>query len=347
MLTRQITHAATIFDALGGANTGSNPSSTRNARATLLEFDQIDGSLVGASFRHFMLESTRVISRIASEPNFNIFYQLLASPSSVKAQVLGPDWAGATAQDFAYLTSSEISETEFAGGWKRISLALLQFGWEGTSLQYLMQAVAIVLLLGNVTFIVQDDSASVQSRADLNMLAISLGLPVEDLEEAMTERQIVTADGMHKASQPHAGAAEEVCDALAKAIYECLFASVSRQINILTAAPPLSSGKPRLIHVVDMFGFVNQEKNGLDQLLVNFANERMQLKYVVECFRAKRKVFCESERNRKLPLLDALDNSETIALFEGSNGIFQCVIDTSRNDDGVEMVSPGHLVDGR
>lgn len=339
VLSRQIIHASTVFEAFCNSKTRWNDNSTRNAQVTSFEFDQIDGSLVGASFRHFMLESTRAISRSSSERNFNVFYQLLAAPPDVKAKVLGEDWAGATAQDFSYLISSEGADIQVVGDWERTTKALLVFGWEGKSLQHLMQATSIVLLLGNVTFSEHDETASIQSRADLNMLALSLGVAIEDLEESMTERQVDTVTGDYKPSQLQAEAAKELCDSLAKSIYECLFTSICRQINILTAAPPIPSGRPTLVNVLDMFGFGSKEKNGLGQMLINFANERMQLKYVVECFREKRNIFGQ-RKSDITPLVD-LDNSSIIDLFESPYGILKTVIENAKrnpkkvNNEGV------------
>lgn len=329
ILSRQIIHACTVFEAFGNAKTLCNINSTRNAHVMSFELDQVDGTLVGASFRHFMLESTRVISRSSLERNFNIFYQLLAAPSDIKARVLGDDWAGATSQDFSYLVSSESADNHVNGDWEKTSQAFLSFGWEGKSLQHLMKATSIVLLLGNVTFSDHLESASIQSRADLNMLALSLGVAIEDLEEAMTERQVTLADGNHCTPQTQAESAKELCDSLAKAIYECLFVSVCRQINILTSAPPIPSGRPKLINVVDMFGFDCQMTNGLGHMLTNFANERMQLKYVVECLREKRSIL--GQRNSTTPLFADLDNSNTVALFECQGGILKTVIENAKH----------------
>ena len=71
------------------------------------------------------------------------------------------------------------------------------------------------------------------------------------------------------------GQADDCRDALGKALYERLFSFLVGRVN--KHLQP--NGKPRdrqSIGILDMAGFESFPSNGLDQLLINVANERLQ-----------------------------------------------------------------------
>ena len=69
--------------------------------------------------------------------------------------------------------------------------------------------------------------------------------------------------------------AEAARDALGKALYDRLFAWLVGRVNKSTA--PIDDSKvASTIGVLDIFGFESFGKNTLEQLLINFANEKLQ-----------------------------------------------------------------------
>ena len=66
--------------------------------------------------------------------------------------------------------------------------------------------------------------------------------------------------------------AQDGCFALCKALYSKLFDYIVRKCNetLYKGSKPLSLG------VLDIFGFETFRKNGFDQLLINYTNEKLQ-----------------------------------------------------------------------
>eukprot|EP00965_Chrysotila_dentata_P243527 6205459-Pleurochrysis_carterae.AAC.1 len=105
-------------------------------------------------------------------------------------------------------------------------------------------------------------------------------------------------------------------DALSKAIYSRLFDRVIAQINTALAAESSADGDvtPRTIGIVDIFGFEVFVNNSLEQLCINFANEKLQALFT-------RAVFKETIEAYKQDGIDAAeitftDNAELLKLIE-------------------------------
>lgn len=342
-LINHLLESSPIFEAFGNAKTLRNNNSSRFGKVTKLHYSSSGSApcLVGSSFDTYLLETNRVVSHLEGERNFHIFYQLLSAPSSVKIELLGPDWSNAEVKDFHYLNKAESSHNEGVcegALWKQTLNALHVFGWDGSSLQLLMRALGIVLLIGNISFAFDgenDEDASITNQADLNILATYLGISVDELELAFTQRTIKTAQDLLLVPYTP-DQAKEASEALAKALYSGIFASIVRQINILTSAPPAITGKHKVISLVDIFGFENFGVNRFEQLCVNYANERLQQKYALDHLR-RHMIEYEAE-GIALPNWRDVDNSNTVDLFEGPSGLITTLNEQCMRPNGSSEV---------
>jgi myosin heavy subunit len=104
---------------------------------------------------------------------------------------------------------------------------------------------------------------------------------VEELGLALTQRKIQTAQDLLLVP-PTPSQANEACEALAKAIYSGIFASIVRQNNLLTSASPAIKGKTKIIALVDIFGVARFDSNWFEQFCINYSNERLLLKYTID-----------------------------------------------------------------
>jgi myosin heavy subunit len=275
-LLQHILESSPIFEAFGNAKTFHNDNSSRFGKVTQLQYvvsPSGGAHLVGTAFETYMLETGRVVKHANGDRNYHIFYQILSNPKEVKRVLLGPDWMHAVPDDFRYL--NQFSNSEFKGMndlkmWKETAKALNHFGWTENSLKLLVRGLGVVLLLGNIVFDEKEEGeAIISNRGDLNLLALSLEVSVEKLEFSLTQRVIETTQEL--LSVPHSAyQAKDACDALAKAIYAGIFASVVRQINVLTSAPPAVTGKHHAISLVDIFGFESFQINRFEQLVSFF-----------------------------------------------------------------------------
>ncbi len=69
-----------ILEAFGNAKTVMNNNSSRFGKFLELSFSK-EGVVLGASFKEYLLEKSRIVTRGKGERNFHIFYQLFAGLS--------------------------------------------------------------------------------------------------------------------------------------------------------------------------------------------------------------------------------------------------------------------------
>jgi myosin heavy subunit len=343
-LVSHILASSPIFESFGNAKTLRNWNSSRFGKVTKLHYaiseDNRSACLIGSSFQTYLLESNRVVSHVQDEGNYHIFYQMLAAPSAVKNELLGPDWSEATPYDFRYLNRCNrgIKDNVLdASNWTYTLKALIIFGWDGNELERLIRALGIILLLGNIEFREgNDNKTQIAELADLIMLSNSLGIPAEELELALTQRTIQTAhDLLLVPLTPEQ--ANDARDALAKVIYTRIFETIVRQINFLTSSPPTAAGTQKTIALLDIFGFESFEVNRYEQFCINYANERLQQKYVHDSLH-QYTIEYEAE-GVVLPDWKDIDNSSTVELFENIPGIIKSLNDQSILPNGNSEVS--------
>lgn len=340
-LVRRVVVSSPLFEAFGNAKTLNNNNSSRFGKVTRLQFAiQPDNicSLQGSTYETCLLETSRVVAQGAGERSFHIFYQLLAAPRDVKSGLLGPDWAEATAADFAFLSKSGdvclggvVSD---ADSWERTMHALKFFEWKGKSLRALVQALGIVLRLGNLTFEDEEEGAAITSRTALDQVAHSMGIAPNKVEHALTHRIIKMAQD-EVAVPLNAEAAKDACDALVKKIYEIIFDAVVQSVNTQTNAPS-DSEEHGTVSLVDIFGFESFEVNRFEQLCVNYVNEKIQHRYVEDNLRR-----CKAEYKKEgIELLDykLIDNTLVLDLLEGRSGVISALNEESVRPNGSNEV---------
>ena len=110
--------------------------------------------------------------------------------------------------------------------------------------------------------------------------------------------------------------AEAARDALGKALYDRLFAWLVGRVNKSTA--PIDDEKvASTIGVLDIFGFESFGKNTLEQLLINFANEKLQQQFTWYVFKLGQAEY-EKEGIVWNPV-DFKDNQPILDVLEGNH----------------------------
>lgn len=356
---RRVLESNPVFEAFGNAKTVRNDNSSRFGKFTRLQFD-VEGSssarahrrevpaclLAGSICTTYLLEKSRVVGHAPGERNYHIFYQLLAAPEDIKTWIW--DGLGGTSPEaFACIGESEIDGIEGrsdAEWWDRTAAALGVFGIAEEELRDMMRALCVVMQLGNLTFDLDpneehQDQAIITSEDDLDLLADVMGVPAEDIAQALTVRTMKMRGEEIKSGLTPADA-KEGRDALAKDLYARLFDLLVGKMNDYTRAEanyvPSSEGrgggtaskrnKFQEICLLDIFGFERFETNRFEQMCINYANEKLQHRYAVDIF-AETKEEYEAEG---IELFDfsKVDNSGVLDLLEGRMGLI-----TSLNEE--------------
>lgn len=339
-IVARVLRSSPVFEAFGNAKTVRNHNSSRFGKFTQMQFQLEPRSiadlagrdipftdLVGSKCTTYLLEKSRVVNHDAGERSFHIFYQLLAAPTEFKRN-LWPTLAYRTAHHYSF-TSGEIGNvTVDAAAWEDTIAALRVFRFEEESLQTLLRAMIIVLQLGNLIFDrdptkPSEDITIIKNKAELVELSQLMGIDKDVLQESLTSRSLKTPGGHEDIKVKLLPQnAKESCDALAKEIYAKMFDVLVQKINNYTAFPETllaNDVKCGHISLLDIFGFERFATNRFEQLCINYANERLHNKYVVDNFNdVKDEYLAEGVDLYDFKLVD---NSEIIALLEGNSGI--------------------------
>ncbi|EDQ88700.1 uncharacterized protein MONBRDRAFT_25921 [Monosiga brevicollis MX1] len=269
----RISQTSPILEAFGNASTSANANSSRFGKYLELKFDA-NCVLVGATLRHYLLEHSRTVAGVTGERNYHVFYYMYAGLSaSERAQLELPD---PNLHRFFGDEVPRLDDPEAAKAWQNLQKSLHDVGLTQHAVHELQRILAAVLHTGDIV-IEQDsnDDAQFDNVATVGRIASLLGVTLGSLAEALLKARIhIRGETYHRPHTQHE--AELVVDALAKALYGHLFAWLMQNLDTLLTPTQPATRTDLGIGILDIFGFENFERNSLEQLMINFANERLQ-----------------------------------------------------------------------
>ena len=314
-----IMQANPLLEALGNAKTVRNGNSSRFGKWIEVQFDA-SGFITSSRVTSYLLEKSRVTeaNHSAGERTYHSLYQLCKGCTrEQKAQLkLVND-----PKDFKYIGSSAsvvVPTVEDVSWWKATCQAMDTFNFSADDQSALRQVLAATLHLGNLSFAVlkvemQDDGSKVDDPSQPHLKAIEelIGLKPGSLEPAVTVKSVGKFPVVQVPQPPAKALATR--DAFAKALYGGLFEWTIQRLNTtMTAGAGPADGK-RTIGMLDIFGFEAFDKNSLEQLLINFANEKLQEHFNEYIFRME-EAECRAE-GVVCPKLEFADNSAVMKLM--------------------------------
>jgi len=288
-----------LLESFGNAYTTRNPNSSRFGKWVQLHFLE-HNELLGVSVKVYLLEKTRAVHVGVGERSFHVFYELLrgGEPDLMRECCLNPPPTSRYLPPHSFeLPSRRDDAAKF--GELRTMLAAADIGRYDAD--QVFRTLAACLHLGALDF---ESEALVEGGEDvggvktleptqgsvrsLQQAAGLLGVEPKPLSFALCYRQIRT--GREWVDSPNGREkALELCDSLTKAIYTSVFDWLVEQLNRWMATgvsgevdadaaslKSLYERAPLFIGVLDIFGFEIFETNSLQQLLINYANEKLQ-----------------------------------------------------------------------
>ena len=337
-VVKKVLESNPLFEAFGCAKTVRNDNSSRFGRFTQMQY-QVESRkeaeandrphlplclLRGSFCATYLLEKSRVVAHADGERSYHIFYQMLAAPDSEK-NAIWEELSGSKYNDFKYIGETRVHSIEGmsdAESWKVTVQALNDFGFMGEPFRELFRALCIVLQLGNLTFVdcgSTDEGSKISSTTELDKLSKLMGISSETVAEAMTTRTNRLPGGRTMTSKPTPKEAKEGCNALAKSIYASIFDTLVQQMNDRTSVKAELESHAHsdigTISLLDIFGFERFEVNRFEQLCINYANEKLQYRYVFDNFRAVKKEY--TAEGIEIFDFSIVDNSPVLELLEG------------------------------
>lgn len=311
-----------ILEALGNAKTVRNDNSSRFGKYISL-FMQ-DKIVIGASVESYLLEAIRVTNPNKSERNYHVFYQYLKGAKDEEISMLR---LSRTPQKYSFLNKSgcfDVPTINDKEEYEAHEQSMLTLNLVGDWRMAYWRIIAAILHLSNIQY---DDSAftgsspcKVSSHEALQNICSVLEVEEPMLIDALTSRTSVIG-GKEVVIYLDKAACQSLCDSFAKDIYNKLFAWVIKYLNLalLPETEKLSGENPatkyQKIGLLDIFGFEIFDFNSLEQLCINFTNEKLHQLYVEYVFKLEVQTFMEEGLKQYVANLTFTDNQEVLDLL--------------------------------
>lgn len=266
-----------ITESFGNACTVRNRNSSRFGKYIDISFDSA-GDISGCLMHSYLLEKTRVVTQTPGERNYHIFYQILAWAERESARYLELHLLPRT--NYRYLSGQgdkQFADINDYDDFVEMIDALHECNLSEDDILQLMRVAALVMNLGNLSFNGRDgkeavDECEVSDDAAAHACCACMRVQREDLTQAFCTFD--TKMGMSVVTSKIGNIkAGELRDAFAKMVMTLLFDDIISKINraFKGAQEPV-----RKIGVLDIFGFEIFDKNSLEQLCINYTNEKLQ-----------------------------------------------------------------------
>ncbi|CAM2099182.1 unconventional myosin-Ie isoform X2 [Caretta caretta] len=300
-----------LLEAFGNAKTVRNNNSSRFGKYFEIQFSP-GGEPDGGKISNFLLEKSRVVMRNPGERSFHIFYQLIEGASSEQKHSLG-----ITSMDYYYYLSLsgsyKVDDINDKSDFQETLHAMNVIGIFAEEQSLVLQIVAGVLHLGNISFKEVGNYAAVESDEFLAFPAFLLGINQSRLKEKLTSRQMDSKWGGKSESINVTLNVEQACytrDALAKALHARIFDYLVDSINKAME----KDYEEYNIGVLDIYGFEIFQKNGFEQFCINFVNEKLQQIFIELTLKAEQEEYVQ-EGIRWTPI-DYFNNKIVCDLIE-------------------------------
>ncbi|XP_078143354.1 unconventional myosin-Ie [Centroberyx gerrardi] len=279
-----------LLEAFGNAKTVRNNNSSRFGKYFEIQFSR-GGEPDGGKISNFLLEKSRVVSQNQGERNFHIYYQLLDGATAAQRENLGvttPDYYYYLNQSGTYTVEDVNDKKDFSETMEAMSVV----GLSAEDRDSVLQLVAGILHLGNISFREENNYAVVESQDFLAFPAFLLGIPQDGLCSKLTSRVMDSKWGGKTESISVTLNTEQACfsrDALSKALYARLFDFLVDCIN-----KAMQKEQEELnIGVLDIYGFEIFQKNGFEQFCINFVNEKLQQIFIELTLKAEQEEYVQ------------------------------------------------------
>ncbi|XP_032934132.1 unconventional myosin-XIX isoform X2 [Catharus ustulatus] len=312
-IEKRVLDSNPVMEAFGNACTLRNNNSSRFGKYIQLQLDRFH-HLTGASIQTFLLEKTRVAYQAPNERNFHIFYQITKGATAEERL----EWNLPEGAEYRWLPNSERNLDEDCFEVTRGAMFHLGIGHATQS--NIFKVLSALLHLGNVQFsnpVDESQPCELQDKTKefVKTTADLLQIPVEELLESLRIRTITAGKQQQVFKKPCSRAeCDTRRDCLAKIIYARLFEWLVLVINENIYTDP--SVWTSFIGLLDVYGFEAFPENNLEQLCINYANEKLQQHFVAHYLKAQQEEY--AAEGLQWSFINYKDNQNCLDLIEGN-----------------------------
>uniref|UniRef100_A0A3P9B7B1 Myosin heavy chain, fast skeletal muscle n=1 Tax=Maylandia zebra TaxID=106582 RepID=A0A3P9B7B1_9CICH len=251
-LEDQIISANPLLEAFGNAKTVRNDNSSRFVN---------------------LLEKSRVTFQLAAERSYHIFYQIM---SNKRPELIETLLITTNPYDYPFVSQGEISVASIDDSEELMATdsAIDILGFTGEEKIGIYKLIGAVMHYGNMKFKQKqrEEQAEPDGTEVADKAAYLMGLNSADLLKALCYPRVKVGNEYVTKGQTVQQVYNSI-GALAKSVYEKMFLWMVLRINQM-----LDTKQPRqfFIGVLDIAGFEIFDYNSLEQLCINFTNEKLQ-----------------------------------------------------------------------
>ncbi|VFV19083.1 myosin-3-like isoform 1 [Lynx pardinus] len=271
-LEDQIISANPLLEAFGNAKTDRNDNSSRFGKFIRIHFGTT-GKLASADIETYLLEKSRVTFQLKAERSYHIFYQIL---SNKKPELIELLLITTNPYDYPFISQGEILVASIDDAEELLATdsAIDILGFTPEEKSGLYKLTGAVMHYGNMKFKQKqrEEQAEPDGTEVADKTAYLMGLNSSDLLKALCFPRVKVGNEYVTKGQT-VDQVHHAVNALSKSVYEKLFLWMVTRIN-----QQLDTKLPRqhFIGVLDIAGFEIFEYNSLEQLCINFTNEKLQ-----------------------------------------------------------------------
>ncbi|XP_036382014.1 myosin heavy chain, fast skeletal muscle-like [Megalops cyprinoides] len=271
-LEDQIISANPLLEAFGNAKTVRNDNSSRFGKFIRIHFGTT-GKLASADIETYLLEKSRVTFQLSAERSYHIFYQIM---SNKKPELIETLLITTNPYDYPFVSQGEISVASIDDSEELMATdsAIDILGFTGEEKIGIYKLTGAVMHYGNMKFKQKqrEEQAEPDGTEVADKAAYLMSLNSADLLKALCYPRVKVGNEFVTKGQTVQQVYNAV-GALAKSVYEKMFLWMVLRINQM-----LDTKQPRqfFIGVLDIAGFEIFDFNSLEQLCINFTNEKLQ-----------------------------------------------------------------------
>ncbi|XP_067104146.1 myosin heavy chain, fast skeletal muscle [Osmerus mordax] len=271
-LEDQIIAANPLLEAYGNAKTVRNDNSSRFGKFIRIHFGTT-GKLASADIETYLLEKSRVTFQLSAERSYHIFYQLMTGH---KPELLEALLITTNPFDYPMISQGEITVKSIDDVEEFIATdtAIDILGFNAEEKLGIYKLTGAVMHHGSMKFKQKqrEEQAEPDGNEEADKIAYLMGLNSADMLKALCYPRVKVGNEMVTKGQTVPQVNNSTM-ALCKSVYEKMFLWMVVRINEM-----LDTKQPRqfFIGVLDIAGFEIFDYNSLEQLCINFTNEKLQ-----------------------------------------------------------------------
>jgi len=344
-LEEQIIQANPPLEAYGNAKTVRNNNSSRFGKFIRIHFGP-SLKIASADIETYLLEKSRITFQLEIERNYHIFYQLMTD-AYTKYWTLCDLGDKPHPGDYFFISQGvlTVAGMDDAEEMRATDTALDTLGFNQEQKDGLYKGTIAIVYIGNVKWKQKgrEEQAEPEESTMLNKAAKLMGIDPDVFVEVLMKPKLKVGKDFVKKGQ-NVDQVNFSVSASSKSLFARMFDWVVALVNDSLETP---NPRKNFIGVLDIAGFEIFELNVLEQLLINYTNERLQQFF-------NHHMFVEEQEEYKREGITwafvdfGMNLVKTIELIEKKMGILsmleeECIVPKATDKTYLEKMMGKHL----